>query len=286
MTVTINGTTGITNDGGYTGDGVVFADTTPANTLVTTTAGNVGVGTSSPATKLDVNGVSQAIGFRVQGSTSVAGAGIWGLDSTLAFNAGSAERARIDSSGNLLVGTTSLGAWNTRLTISVDSGITKWSVGPSAPTGTQFIISSSASAGVYLATTSATSWTAISDERHKDIIEPITNAAEKVSTLRAVIGKYKADETNSRKSFLIAQDVLAVLPEAVDTSNPDRYGVAYTDLIPLLTAAIQEQQALIASQSEIIDAQESALTALTARVAALDASLDARITSLEGTQNV
>ena len=48
MTVTINGTTGIANDGGYTGDGVVFADTTPANTLVTTTGGNVGIGTSSP----------------------------------------------------------------------------------------------------------------------------------------------------------------------------------------------------------------------------------------------
>jgi hypothetical protein len=48
MTIILNGTTGITNDGGYTGDGVVFADTTPANTLVTTTGGNVGIGTSSP----------------------------------------------------------------------------------------------------------------------------------------------------------------------------------------------------------------------------------------------
>ena len=36
MTVTINGTTGIANDSGYTGDGINFADSTPANTLVTT----------------------------------------------------------------------------------------------------------------------------------------------------------------------------------------------------------------------------------------------------------
>jgi hypothetical protein len=49
MTIVLNGTTGITNDGGYTGDGIVFADTTPANTLVTTTGGNVGIGTSSPS---------------------------------------------------------------------------------------------------------------------------------------------------------------------------------------------------------------------------------------------
>ncbi len=39
MTIVLNGSSGITNDGGYTGDGVVFADTTPANTLVTTTGG-------------------------------------------------------------------------------------------------------------------------------------------------------------------------------------------------------------------------------------------------------
>jgi len=55
MAIILNGTTGITNDGGYTGDGVVFADTTPANTLVTTTSGNVGMGTSSPASLLDVS---------------------------------------------------------------------------------------------------------------------------------------------------------------------------------------------------------------------------------------
>ena len=49
MTITLNGSTGITNDGGYTGDGVVFADGTPENTLVTTTAGNVGIGVTPSA---------------------------------------------------------------------------------------------------------------------------------------------------------------------------------------------------------------------------------------------
>jgi hypothetical protein len=96
--------------------------------------------------------------------------------------------------------------------------------------------------GVYL-TTAATAWTAASDERVKNIIEPITDAAAKVNQLRAVIGSYKSDESNKRKSFLIAQDVLAVLPEAVDTSNPDEFGLAYTDVIPLLVAAIQELSA-------------------------------------------
>jgi len=149
----------------------------------------------------------------------------------------------LDASGNLLVGTTSaLSAWATRLTLSTDAGTTKWAVGPYAD-ATNFIISASGSFGVYLNGTSAVSWTGISDERLKDIIEPISNAVAKVGSLRAVIGKFKADETNTRRSFLLAQDVQAVLPEAVDASNPDRLGVAYTDVIPLLVAAIKELSA-------------------------------------------
>jgi hypothetical protein len=108
-----------------------------------------------------------------------------------------------------------------------------------------------ASNGVYL-TNTGTSWTANSDERLKDIIEPITNGAEKVASLRAVIGKYKTDEEGTRRSFLIAQDVQAVLPEAVtkNTIKDDEteyLGVAYTDVIPLLVAAIQELKAEVDS---------------------------------------
>jgi hypothetical protein len=93
--------------------------------------------------------------------------------------------------------------------------------------------------GVYLAD-GATSWTAVSDERFKDIIEPITNAVSKVGSLRSVIGKFKTDAEGTRRSFLIAQDVQSVMPEAVDASKSDKLGVAYTDVIPLLVAAIKE----------------------------------------------
>jgi hypothetical protein len=151
----------------------------------------------------------------------------------------------LDASGNLLVGTTSaLAAWATKLVLSTNSGTTKWAVGPYADPN-NFIISASGSFGVYLNGTSAVSWTGISDERLKDIIEPISNAVAKVGQLRSVIGKFKADETNTRRSFLLAQDVQAVLPEAVDASNPDRLGVAYTDVIPLLVAAIKELTARV-----------------------------------------
>jgi hypothetical protein len=168
-----------------------------------------------------------------------------GYRSVLRFRGdiGGTERTdmALDASGNLLVGTTGQnGSWNTKLTLSNDSGTTRWAVGPYLGGVTNFIISAGAASGVYLNGTAATSWTSASDERLKDIIEPISNAVAKVGSLRAVIGKFKFDELNTRKPFLIAQDVQSVLPEAVDASNPDKLGVAYTDVIPLLVAAIKE----------------------------------------------
>jgi hypothetical protein len=114
--------------------------------------------------------------------------------------------------------------------------------------------------GVYL-TNLGSSWNAVSDERKKTIVEPIENAAEKVSSLRAVIGYYNNDESQTRRPFLIAQDVQSVLPEAVNIQDIETgtLGMSYTDTIPLLVAAIKEQQALITAQAAII-------TALTARV--------------------
>ena len=166
-------------------------------------------------------------------------------------------KVTIDSSGNLLVGTTSTGPFTGKVTLSGDSGTTKWSVGPYSGNAGGFIVCANASYGVYLPTTTSTSWATASDERIKTALEPIENAAEKVSTLRAVTGKYKADENGPRKPFLIAQDVLAVFPEAVDTSNPERYGIAYSEMIPLLVAAIQEQQAIIQTLTDRITLLEN-----------------------------
>jgi hypothetical protein len=136
--------------------------------------------------------------------------------------------------------------------IGQGDGTTRWYVSSycrlNGGTNTGANIANQAGYGVYLNGATATSWTAVSDERRKDIIEPITNAAAKVSTLRAVIGKYKTEAEGARHPFLMAQDVLAVLPEAV-SENEDRdglvLGLSYTEVIPLLVAAIQELKAEI-----------------------------------------
>ena len=99
------------------------------------------------------------------------------------------------------------------------------------------------SGGVEL-TNTATAWAAISDERLKDIIEPISNAVAKVGLLRSVIGKYKTDSEGTRRSFLIAQDVQSALPEAVG-GDENNLTVRYTEVIPLLVAAIKELTARV-----------------------------------------
>lgn len=103
-----------------------------------------------------------------------------------------------------------------------------------------------ASGGVYLSD-GATSWTAISDERQKTDLVPITDALVKVSSLRAVTGRYVWDE--KRRAFLIAQEVQQVLPEAVDVADDadGTLGLAYTDVIPLLVASIKELNAKVAA---------------------------------------
>ena len=128
----------------------------------------------------------------------------------------------------------------------------------------QFYVLNASSTGVIL-TSGNTAWAAQSDERTKDIIEPISDAVNKVLNLRAVIGKYKTDEDGTRRSFLIAQDVQSVLPEAVSAAD-DAQGtlsLRYTEIIPLLVASIQELKA-------INDTQASTITTLTDRITALE----------------
>jgi hypothetical protein len=93
--------------------------------------------------------------------------------------------------------------------------------------------------GVYLVN-GGTSWAGLSDERFKQNLQPIENSIDKICKLRAVTGQYKTDNEGVSRSFLIAQDVLNVFPEAVDQSNPEKLGIAYTDVIPLLVAAIKD----------------------------------------------
>jgi len=119
--------------------------------------------------------------------------------------------------------------------------------------------------GVYLAS-GGTSWVSMSDERTKENLVPIENGLTKVCSLRSVIGNFISDETKKKTPFLIAQDVQAVLPEAISTTmvkddetNTQYLGVSYTDVIPLLVASIKELK-------QIVDTQAAEIAELKAKV--------------------
>jgi hypothetical protein len=115
------------------------------------------------------------------------------------------------------------------------------------------IYSGGETAGVALVN-GGTSWGTFSDERLKENVEPVENALQSLSGLRTV--KYHLKDVDGpedkKKIGVIAQDLVGVLDEVIDpTFRPDDdteyMGVRYTELVPVLIKAIQEQQDLIES---------------------------------------
>jgi hypothetical protein len=290
-------TTGDTNTGIFfpAADTIAFSEG-GAEAMRLDSSGNVGIGATSPGQKLDIS-TSGDIQARIGNSATgaqftydigrVAASGLlqfYGNQSGATgyiFSGINGERMRIDSSGNLLINRTSTfstsGGDTPKLystgALAVNSGATVSSFSSDRinfNASTFFVLGSSTGGGVKL-DNGTTAWAAQSDETTKDIIEPISNAVEKVTTLRAVIGKYKEDVEGTRRSFLIAQDVKNVLPEAVSISSDGLLSLRYTEVIPLLVAAVTEQQQIITDLKATVDAQSVTINDLKARVETLEA---------------
>jgi hypothetical protein len=82
--------------------------------------------------------------------------------------------------------------------------------------------------------------TAYSDKRVKTDIELISGAVAKVMSLNGYT--YTRIDTGERQTGLIAQEVLAVMPEAVVGSEEEHYAVAYGNLVGLLVEAVKDLQ--------------------------------------------
>jgi hypothetical protein len=193
--------------------------------------GNVGIGTTTPGYQLDVIAAAN-LAARFRGT------------------AGNHTVVALDSASDSYAPYLSFRR----------NGVDKWLL--QAWTDNNFyVLDDDQNNGVYIAQ-DATSWTANSDARLKDVSGTITDALDKVLQLNGVHYKWKRDADNPDAKVrvgLIAQDVLAVLPEAVDNETPDitideetgrvfgGLGVRYTELVPLLVNAIKELTTRIAT---------------------------------------
>jgi hypothetical protein len=286
---TVNGAVTVT--GALTANGNVVLGDASTDTLnvgnggfVKDASGNVGIGTTSPTNgKLVITGnsVTTAQGIRLTGDTADArficesatiGAGILGTFSThpQLFYTNSTERMRIDSSGNVLVGKTASSLSTSGFEASA-AGMSASNAGASCGdynrnTNDGAVINfrrQGSGVGNISVTGSATTYNTSSDYRLKQDIAPMTGALAKVSLLKPVTYKWKSDGSDSEG--FIAHELAEVSPQcvsgakdAVDADgNPEYQGIDTSFLVATLTAAIQEQQALITSLTARITALEN-----------------------------
>jgi hypothetical protein len=239
----------------------------------------VGIGTSSPAAKLDIATNTQ-VSARFGTTANDVGVGIsllgastqktWNISSN-GFTAGALQFARstaaggttystadvtIDTSGNLLVGATA--TVNFRRTLVAYNDTLNNGLGINETTGaasTQFqaFFSNGTSCGaiVRVGSTSAVTYGTSSDYRLKKNILPMVGALEKISALKPCTYTWK--DCNVDSQGFIAHELAEVCPDAVvgkkdavdADGNPVYQGIDTSFLVATLTAAIQEQQALI-----------------------------------------
>jgi hypothetical protein len=282
------------NDGGADVDFRVESDTDANALFVQGSDGNVGIGVVPTAVSgfganklLEMGGASApALIFRPSGSTSehtVLGAGdglvIGATGAATASNNAirfftsntnssntPTERARIDSSGTLLVGrsTTSVSTNGVRvdpdgaLFASISAAETSY-VYNTAAAAYRFYVNA---AGTVFATNTTIS--AISDQRLKENVQDLDVGLDAVMSLKPRKFDWKDGKGKDIKGDRgwIAQEFEQVFPDMIDEwkdPSPDGeepYKSVRAELIPVLVKAIQEQQAII--------------TALTARVEALE----------------
>lgn len=92
-------------------------------------------------------------------------------------------------------------------------------------------------------TSNGTLTTATSDEKYKYNILPINYGLNTILQLKPV--NFQWIEGEEQDLGFIAQDVADIIPEAVNTNWNSDLLMRYESIIPILTKAIQEQQALI-----------------------------------------
>ena len=255
--------------------------TTP-NSLTSTTlvtlqpTGEVGVGTTAPDQKLHVSGPAGLTAIRI-GNTSLAGStSNVALDFYRGGNANTDWRMynigpnlTIANSGDELTTINDLYQFQINRFIPMNDGIIN--LGGSSTTNRWNTV---------FATNGTINTSDISTKKN---IQNLSYGLDKLMQLRPVSFEWKKDDGSGTKLGLIAQELQQVIPEVVrdwdweedEQGNRKKVtspilGVYYSDLIPVLIKATQEQQEVIVNQNSEIELLKNQLQMLINRIEILE----------------
>ena len=276
----------LTVSGTISGTGTSQWSTSGSNISYTT--GSVGIGTSSPASEFHVAGAGSTYA-RISSTNAGSGAGLWFQNATstyligagpvtggseLAFydSTNTTERMRIQSSGQVLIGGTSWVGGSTDAGLQID-------MNTSTDATFGLIIRNGSNVESFIHKMNGSTYNttgtfgSISDRRFKENIVDATSKLEEVKQLQ--VRNFNLIGEEEKYLGFIAQEIEQVFPNIVDTqaertheetdddgnvttvTTPEKKLVKTTVLIPILTKALQEQQAIIETLTARIEALEA-----------------------------